>query len=69
MKTVFAHALSNEPNALPQVEIDALSDFLVTSAQGLWSISRTALSRTTPHLRGHSFITPESRGYIHDQSR
>jgi TetR/AcrR family transcriptional regulator, transcriptional repressor for nem operon len=41
LKTGFAHALDNEGRKLSQEEVDALADFLVINAQGLWSMSRT----------------------------
>jgi TetR/AcrR family transcriptional regulator, transcriptional repressor for nem operon len=44
LKQGFAQALANEANSLNQNEIDALADFLVTAAQGLWSMSRTVSS-------------------------
>jgi TetR/AcrR family transcriptional regulator, transcriptional repressor for nem operon len=54
LKTGFVHALGNERSLLPPVEIDALAEFLVTSVQGLWSMSRTIASATP--LRAHAAI-------------
>jgi TetR/AcrR family transcriptional regulator, transcriptional repressor for nem operon len=54
LKTGFIHALGNEPSLLSSTEIDALAEFLVTSAQGLWSMSRTVASATP--LRAHAAI-------------
>jgi TetR/AcrR family transcriptional regulator, transcriptional repressor for nem operon len=51
LKAGFARALANEARGLPQTEIDALANFLVTTAQGLWSMSRT-VSSAAP-LRAH----------------
>jgi TetR/AcrR family transcriptional regulator, transcriptional repressor for nem operon len=44
LKAGFTNALKNEESLLSQSEIVSLADFLVTSAQGLWSMSRTATS-------------------------
>jgi TetR/AcrR family transcriptional regulator, transcriptional repressor for nem operon len=52
LKAGFAHALNNERGVIGEVEIDALADFLVTSAQGLWSMSRTVTSAAP--LRAHA---------------
>jgi TetR/AcrR family transcriptional regulator, transcriptional repressor for nem operon len=52
LKTGFAHALGNEHGVIGKEEIDALADFLVTSAQGLWSMSRTVTSADP--LRAHA---------------
>jgi TetR/AcrR family transcriptional regulator, transcriptional repressor for nem operon len=52
LKAAFARALGNEDSVLPQSEIEAIADFLVTSAQGLWSMSRT-VSSAAP-LRAHA---------------
>ena len=37
----FRGALANEAKHLPGADLDQLADFLTTSAQGLWSMSRT----------------------------
>jgi TetR/AcrR family transcriptional regulator, transcriptional repressor for nem operon len=51
LKAGFAHALANENYSLPPEELEALSDFLVVAAQGLWSMSR-AVKSAAP-LRAH----------------
>ena len=52
LKDGFFKALSNEQSALPSKEIHALADFLVVTAQGLWSMSRTVTSAGP--LRSHA---------------
>lgn len=47
----FANALSGEQAALTNEEVNALADFLVITAQGLWSMSR-AVTSAAP-LRAH----------------
>jgi TetR/AcrR family transcriptional regulator, transcriptional repressor for nem operon len=54
LKPGFVQALGNENSPLSQEEIDALADFLVTSARGLWSMSRTVTSAEP--LRAHAAI-------------
>jgi TetR/AcrR family transcriptional regulator, transcriptional repressor for nem operon len=51
LKAGFAHALANENCQLPRDELETLADFLVVSAQGLWSMSRTVISAAP--LRAH----------------
>jgi TetR/AcrR family transcriptional regulator, transcriptional repressor for nem operon len=51
LKAGFVHALANENRQLSRIEIEALADFLVVAAQGLWSMSRVVTSAAP--LRGH----------------
>jgi TetR/AcrR family transcriptional regulator, transcriptional repressor for nem operon len=51
LKQGFAGALTNEQSSLGRDEIEVLADFLVTTTQGLWSMSRT-VSSAAP-LRAH----------------
>ena len=55
LRAGFANALSNENSALTGDEICALADFLVITAQGLWSISRVVTSAKP--LRAHVATT------------
>lgn len=52
LKAGFRGALSNAAKHLPDEELDCLADFLTTSAQGLWSMSRAVHSAAS--LRAHS---------------
>ncbi len=52
LRTGFASALANENEALSSKEIGELADFLVITAQGLWSMSRTVTSAAP--LRAHA---------------
>jgi TetR/AcrR family transcriptional regulator, transcriptional repressor for nem operon len=51
LKAGFTNALKSEGSLLSQSEIESLADFLVMSAQGLWSMSRIATSAAP--LRAH----------------
>jgi len=51
LKAVFVGALTNEGSTLTTSELEALSDFIVITAQGLWSMSRTVT--TAAPLRAH----------------
>ncbi|MFM9973130.1 MAG: TetR/AcrR family transcriptional regulator [Beijerinckiaceae bacterium] len=51
----FANALSNENGELDSDEVSALADFLVVTAQGLWSMSRMVTSAAP--LRAHVATT------------
>jgi TetR/AcrR family transcriptional regulator, transcriptional repressor for nem operon len=51
LKAGFAQALTNENQTVTHAEVDALADFLVVAAQGLWSMSRTVTSAAP--LRAH----------------
>lgn len=51
LKQGFIGAFANEQSSLSRDEIDDLADFLVTAAQGLWSMSRTVNSAAP--LRAH----------------
>lgn len=51
LKQGFVRALNNEKSALPPREIENLAEFLVMTAQGLWSMSR-AVTTAAP-LRTH----------------
>ena len=51
LKAGFAHALANENRQLPRDELEALAEFLVVTAQGLWSMSRAVTSAAL--LRAH----------------
>ncbi len=51
LKAGFANAIAGENSTLPAAERDALADFLVISAQGLWLMSRTV--RSAAPLRQH----------------
>jgi TetR/AcrR family transcriptional regulator, transcriptional repressor for nem operon len=44
LKAGFTNALKNEGSLLSQSEIESLADFVVTSVQGLWSMSRSITS-------------------------
>lgn len=44
LRAGFRSALSNEGSTVGSHELDALADFLVLAAQGLWSLSRTVKS-------------------------
>ncbi len=44
LKAGFANAIANENGTLSDEEHDALADYLVVSAQGLWLMSRTVNS-------------------------
>jgi TetR/AcrR family transcriptional repressor of nem operon len=55
LRSGFANALSNENGTPPNAEISALADFLVVTAQGLWSMSRTVTSAAP--LRAHVATT------------
>lgn len=52
LKSGFANAISNEAPGMGRADIDALADFLVVSAQGLWSMSR--IVETPKPLRRHA---------------
>lgn len=51
----FANALFNEHPALTKDEVSALADFLLVTAQGLWSMSRSVPSAAP--LRAHVATT------------
>jgi TetR/AcrR family transcriptional regulator, transcriptional repressor for nem operon len=55
LKAGFANALTNENSGLSLKEIGALADFLLVTAQGLWSMSRTVTSASP--LRAHVSTT------------
>ena len=48
----FSNALRGENAALSDTDVTALADFLVVTAQGLWSMSRSAASAAP--LRAHA---------------
>lgn len=51
LKAGFAQVLAHESTALSFEDVDALADFLLITAQGLWSMSRTVASGQP--LRSH----------------
>ncbi len=55
LRAGFANALSNENSSLTAAEVCALADFLVITAQGLWSMSR-AVTSAAP-MRAHVATT------------
>ncbi len=51
LKAGFVHALKNDCPTLPAARLSELADFLVVTAQGLWSLSRSVT--TAQPLRDH----------------